>query len=517
MNTNSRTYNSISNTMYGIITQTITILLSFVTRSVFIKYLSIDYLGVNGLFTNILTILSLAELGFGSAIIYSMYKPLAENDVSLLSALMALYSKVYKVIGCVVAIIGISIIPFLDVIIKNPPEVGSIKIIYILFLINSVSSYFFAYKRAIIQADQKQRVISKNRLLFSMFKMCAQISILIITKSYILFLAIQILFTLLENLVISRIANKLYPFLKGKSTKSLSGKETREIWTNVKALMIYKIGSTILDGTDNIIISTYIGVSSVGLLSNYTLIIGSVSMLLVQLSSAITGSVGNYMAKENSDKQEELLYKITFVYYIFYGYSFVALFLLLNPFITLWIGEKYLLSNPTVFVMSINWYIYGMISPVWTFRSTLGLFVHGKYRPAISAVINVGVSIILAKELGVIGVLLGTTITRLVTNSWYDPYIVYKHGLKASPVKYYLIQVKYAVTLLVVSCMLSYGFSMLPSLNIITFIVRIIVILLIMPLVTWLVFHKRDEFNYLIEILKRIITTGYKKFKSIFS
>lgn len=511
MNSNSRTYNSISNTIYGIVTQTATVLLSFVTRSVFIKYLSIEYLGVNGLFTNILTILSLAELGFGTAIIYSMYKPLADNDTSLLSALMMLYSRVYKTIGFVVGLLGILIIPFLNTIIKDAPDVGSIKLIYILFLLNSVSSYFFAYKRAIIQADQKQRVISKNKLLFSIFKMCAQILILVVTNSYILFLIIQIVSTFLENLVISHIANKMYPFLKETNFYSLNKQETKVIWTNVKALMIYKVGSTILDGTDNIIISTFIGVSSVGLLSNYTLIIGSVSMLLAQLTSAITGSVGNYMAKESSEKKEELLYKITFVYFIFYGYSFVFLFVLLNPFITIWIGNKYLLSKAVVLVLSINWYIYGMISPVWTFRSTLGLFVHGKYRPAISAIINVVVSIIFAMKFGVIGVLLGTTLTRLITNSWYDPYIVYKHGLHTSPLKYYLIQIKYAITLLIIIGILNFGFSFIPSVNIVTFIIRIIVIILVMPLVTWLGFHKRDEFSYLIVLAKKIIKSGKNK------
>jgi len=485
-----------------------TILLSFVTRSVFIKYLSIDYLGVNGLFTNILTILSLAELGFGSAIIYSLYKPLAENDTSLLSALMKLYSKVYKIIGCVVAILGFTIIPFLDVIIKNTPEVGSIKLIYILFLLNSVSSYFFAYKRAIIQADQNQRIISKTKLLFSIFKMCAQISILIISSSYVLFLIVQILFTFLENLVISRIANKLYPFLKERDSYSLSEKETKEIWTNVKALMIYKIGSTILDGTDNIIISTVIGVSAVGILSNYTLIIGSVSMLLVQLTSAISGSVGNYMAKESLDKREDLLDKLTFIFYIFYGLSVVALYMLLNPFITLWVGDEYLLPQSTVLILAVNWYIYGMINPIWTFRTSMGLFVHGKFRPVVSAVMNLVISIVLAHKIGIVGVLLGTTITRLLTNSWFDPVIVFRYGLKRSPIPYFIRQIKYAISLVVICIILTYFFSVLPNISIGILIIKIGVIIIVVPLYIIILNFRTKEFKYFIGLVSRLLLKG---------
>lgn len=505
MNSNSRTYNSISNSIYGILTQIITIVLSFITRSVFIKYLSIEYLGVNGLFTNILTILSLAELGFGSAIIYSMYKPLADNDTALLAALMKLYSRVYKIIGCIVGVLGLLIIPFLDVIVKDVAEINSLKLIYALFLLNSVSSYFFAYKRAIIQADQKQRLISKNKLMFSLLKMCAQISILVFTRSYVIFLIVQIVVTLAENIVISHIASKLYPFLKEDNTYSLTKDESSKIWTNVKALMIYKVGSTVLDGTDNIIISAIIGVGSVGLLSNYTLIIGSVSMILVQLSSAISGSVGNFVAKESTDKQEELLKKISFVYFIFYGYSFIALYTLLNPFITLWIGQEYLLSQKIVFVLAINWYIYGMITPIWTFRSTLGLFVHGKYRPIVSAIINVVVSILLAYKLGIIGVLLGTTATRVVTNSWYDPYIVYKHGLKKSPLKYYSVQIKYASLTLMIALVLKKGFLLLPSVNIFTFAFMLLSLILILPAITYGLFRRNNEYIYIAGIVKRLV------------
>ena len=187
MKETSRSQNSIRNTVYGITTQVLTVLISFITRTVFIKYLSVEYLGVNGLFTNILTVLSLAELGFGGAMVYSMYQPLAIKDYKVLKALMHFYSKIYKVIGLSVCILGLLLVPFLNLLIKDTPNISNLTIIYIFFLLNTVASYFFAYKRSILQADQKQYIISKNHLIFNVLKSVAQIIILILFENYLLF------------------------------------------------------------------------------------------------------------------------------------------------------------------------------------------------------------------------------------------------------------------------------------------------------------------------------------------
>ena len=248
---------------------------------------------------------------------------------------------------------------------------------------------------------------------------------------------IQIICTFAENYLVSRKADKLYPYLKEYKKEKLEKSEIKTIFNNVKALMIYKLGSTILDGTDNIIISAFLGVAWVGKLSNYTLILGALSMVTYQFTNAVTASVGNFIVKESKERQEFLLKTITFANFLIYGFSFVCLVTLMNPFIELWIGKEYLLDMQTVFIISLNWYIFGMMNSIWTFRSTMGLFVHGQYRPAISAIINVVISLMLVEQMGLLGVLLGTTITRFVTNVWYDPLIVYKHGLQKSVKNYY--------------------------------------------------------------------------------
>ena len=505
MNKDSRTKNSLRNIFVGIAGQVLTIFLNFFSRSVFISILGTEYLGVNGLFSNILTILSLAELGVGSAIVYSMYKPIAENDKNTLNALMNLYSKSYKIVGVSIAGVGVLIIPFMDIIIKDNKSINNLTLIYLLFLCNTVVSYFYSYKRSIITADQREYINSMYRYSFNIIKIILQIIILYLTRSFILYLIIQIFCTLCENIAISIKSNKLYPFIIKDNKAILEKSMKRDIFKNIKALMIYKVCSIMLDGTDNIIISAFVGVASVGLLSNYTLIIGSVSMILNQIFTSITASVGNVIGKEDNKKQEEIFYIIFFSTFLFYGFSSVCLLILLNPFITLWIGEQYVLSQFTVLVLVINFYIYGMQNAVWTYRGTMGLFVYGKYRPLFSAVINVITSVILVKHIGLIGVLLGTTITRVITNVWYDPIIIFKYGFKKSTLPYYKEYMRYFFILIVASITALFFSKVFIVNKLISFIAKILICILSTLIIFIISFFKRKEFKYLLNSIKSFI------------
>lgn len=504
MNKDSRTKNSIRNIIVGIVGQVLTIFLNFFSRAVFISILGTEYLGINGLFSNILTILSLAELGVGSAIVYSMYKPIAEDDKNTLNALMNLYSKAYRIIGISITIVGISIIPFIDMIIKDKPDINNLELIYFMFLCNTVVSYFYSYKRSIITADQREYINLIYRYSFNSIKIILQIIILYMTRNFILYLTIQIFCTIGENIAISIKANKLYPFLRQGNKESLDKTTKMDIFKNIKALMIYKVCSIMLDGTDNIIISAFVGVTSVGLLSNYTLIIGSVSMVLTQIFSAITASVGNIIGKENNEKQEEIFNIILFSSFLFYGFSSVCLLVLLNPFISLWIGEQYILSPLIVLVLVINFYIYGMQNAVWTYRGTMGLFIYGKYRPLFSAVINIVISVILAKYIGLIGALLGTTITRVITNVWYDPIIIFKYGFKKSTMPYYKVYIQYFIILIFTFISTIFLISNISGNGLISFIIKISICILSTAIIFIISFCKRMEFKYLFNSLRRL-------------
>lgn len=449
MNDESRLVNSLRNTMFSIIGQGASILLSFAVRFVFIRCLQTEYLGLNGLFTSVLSILSLAELGVGTAIVYSMYKPIAERDEEKISILMRLYSKVYAVIGTVVAVLGVLISPFLGSLIKDMPDLPGLQGIYFIFLFDTVASYFLGYKRSLITADQRESVLSVNHLLFMAVKGVAQIASLLLLKNFHIYLFIQVACTVGENIRVAFLVNKLYPFLKKhRKAPRLPAEEKKTIVENVKALFIYKAATVLLGGIDNLIISSQIGVICVAMYSNYTLVVNSLFNVINMVTTSITASIGNFVATETKDSQKGLFEKVVFVVFLLFGFAAVCLCALLNPFVELYCGKELLLSNNAVVIIVVNFFIVGMMSPIWTFRSTMGLFIYGRWRPVISAVLNFVLSMLFAQWWGIEGVLIATAVSRITTNLWFDPYIVYKKGWGKSPKEYYLLFLKY--TLIVV-------------------------------------------------------------------
>ena len=510
VNHKSRIENSIRNSFLGITVQVTNVLLGFIVRSVFIRCLNAEYLGVNGLFSNILTMLSLAEMGVGSAIIYNMYKPIADDDEIQIAKLMNFYRQAYICIGCVVAAIGLCITPFLKILINNQSNISNLTIIYLLYLSNTVFSYFFAYKRSIFSADQRESVLHIFRLIFYVIRSVLQIACLLLLHNFIIYLIIQIACTFFENIFVSLYADKEYPFFNKCKRVRLTKQEKKPIIENVKALFIYKIGSTALDGTDNIIITAFDGIINVGIYSNYTLITNSVQLLLSQVSNSLSGSVGNFVAKEKESRFEKLLKRITFLNFVIYGGAFVVLIACLSPFIELWAGKTYMLSFEVVFVHCLNLYIYGMMNSIWTFRSAMGLFVYGKWRPLVSAVINIITSIWWGNYWGILGVLLGTTFARIITNVWFDPYIVYKHGLKKSPRNYYKQWLGYFSIILILTFIIRLinEWVQFTGLGLLAFNVILSPVLFISTLIIF--FRKTSDFKYFLDIVKNIVINQSK-------
>ena len=511
MNTSSRLENSAKNTLIGSITQVINIFLGLLVRTVFIRCLSAEYLGVNGFFSNVLTILSLAELGVGGAIIFHMYKPVAQNDTLQIAKLMNLYKTAYRIIGSTILVVGLSIVPFLDYIIKDKKGINDLTGIYLLFLLNTVVSYFFAFKKSIFSADQRERVLHLLKFIFVVIRSLLQILVLYLFKDFYLYLIIQILCTLSENVAASYLADRQYSFLKKYRKERLDKVTKKVIFNDIKALFIYKLGATALDGTDNIIISATNGVVSVGLLSNYSLVTGSLSMLLSQVSGSITGSVGNFVAKEEKTKQEKLFNNLFFCYYILYGMTFVVMMGTISTFVQWWAGDDYVLSKSIVFIHLLNLYIYGMMGPVWTYRSTMGLFRYGKWRPLISAVINLVISIWWAHLFGLIGVLLGTTFTRIVTNVWFDPYIVFKYGFHNNPLSFYSQWISKLIVVIIDICIVQF-FSNFIFLKGITGIFVYAMISALIFIISIIIFYGRDDsYVYFLGLIQRIKNRGMRK------
>ncbi len=456
MNTNSRLSNSIKNISFGLFAQLTQMILGFVSRTIFINYLAIEYLGVNGLFSNILTLLSLTELGITSAVMYSLYKPLAEKDEKKLAGLVHFTAKIYRNIALIIAALGLLLVPFLHQIVENPPQQlkEDLIIIYLLFLFNTVSSYFLQYKAGLLHADQKSYVVSKNNILIFMVQNGLQILVLVLFQNFIFYLIIQSVMQLTGNLLISQKVNKLYPFLQKYKSETIDAEIKDKIYSNVKSTGIVKISGLLVNSTDNIILNYFSGLAMVGLLSNYILLIGLASGLIMQVFANIKGSIANINAIESHEKKIETFTTVNFANFWIYGWVAVSIIFLLNDFIQIWIGSRFVLSLPAVIALALNFYMYGMQNAVWTFKSTFGIFKQGRFVVLCTAALNLVLSFWFGSYYGLEGILFATATARLLTNCWFDPYLVYTLALKINPVLYLKKYLFYIVVLTVVLALL---------------------------------------------------------------
>ncbi|MBQ4120200.1 MAG: oligosaccharide flippase family protein [Clostridia bacterium] len=493
---------SLTNIMTGLAGQLFLTITGFVTRTVFISQLGSTYLGVSGLFSNVLTILSFAELGIGQAIVFSLYKPIAENDQEKICTLMDLYAKVYRALFFIVLILGFAILPFLPYIIADIDAVPHIRIIYSMYVANSAFSYLFSYRSTFITATQNNHIINIFNILSSLFLSVSQIATLYLFKNYFVYLSLQIGFGVLTNFVIYIYSNKKFPFLKNKNAKPLPKEEFNSIKKNVGALVIYKIGTIALNSTDNIIISAFIGIKTVGYYSNYHLLEISVRGVLSTIFGNLTASIGNLNASDDDDQKYFMFNVINLATFWFYGVCSICLLICMTPFVKVWIGEEYLLSFPVVAIMCANFYVAGMLFSSFNYRQTMGLFTKGKLRPIISAIINLVVSIVLAQVWGLTGVFVGTIIARLTTNAWYDPYLVFKYGLKKSPAKYFIDYIMKALILIATAILCLFVTSYIPDINIFTVLLKAIVTFIISNGVILVVNFRTKEFKYLLGVVK---------------
>lgn len=507
----SRSKKSLKNILYAFTGQFFGLIISFFSRIVFINILGSEYLGLNGLFSNILMVLALAELGVGEAITYSLYKPLAEKNEKKCISLMQLYKRFYTFIGIIILVLGLCILPFLPYFINDIPEISNINYIYILFLINTSISYFFSYKRNLIIADQRRYIATFYRYLFYFILNISQIIFLIITHNYILFLIIQIICTLLENIFVSFKANRLYPFLLKKDKVLLDEESKKSIIKNIRAMMMHKVGSVIVNSTDNIILSKYVGLNAVGLYSNYYLITNSLNVIFSQLYNSIRASVGNLCVDDDKEKQYKVFEKIYFISFWLYSFSSICLICLLNDFIKIWIGKEYILNFSIVLIIVLNFYVYGMRKVTLVFKEAYGLFYNDRWKPVFEAVINLISSIILANYLGILGVFLGTLISSISVCLWVEPYVLFKYGFKKKVYMYFKDYIKYSFIFLTSGFFTYFICSYIDGNLYIIFLIKIVLCLTIPNLIVFLLFHKNEYYIYYIDLMKSIIKKIIKR------
>ncbi len=495
------------NVKFAVVSQAALVLINFVVRKVFVMTLGEEYLGLSGLFSDILSMLSLAELGFGTSVTFSLYKPLATGDTEKIKSLMRVFKRAYQFVGAFILIAGMVLTPFLRVFLKEIPQdipYTDIQWIYILNVINSGGSYFFIYKATLLFADQKKYVEMIITIFAKVIAGILQIAVLLMTKNYFLYLTVMICATFLQNFLVSLQTDRIYPFLKEKEVKALGEEDKKTLKKNVSANVFHKVGYVAVYSTDSLLMAKFAGVAAVGLYSNYMLIRKALLNVIDLLFVSLAASMGNLNASESDERKREVYGYVFFFSAWMFGFICICLWCLFNPFISLWLGKEYLLSDLIVLLITANFYMYCMRMPVNNTKEAMGLFWNDRYKPIAEVAVNLVVSILLGRYLGIVGVLLGTLISTVTVPFLVEPYVVYRHGLKMKAYLYYLQYFKYTgITLL--NCALTWWLCGFTTSGIVGFLCKMLICAVVPNLVYLIIYGRTKEFRYIKETVLRIV------------
>ena len=434
----SRSKRTAQNAVVGFAYQTLSMILSFASRTVFIRTLGNEYLGLNGIFSDVLTLLSMADLGFSTAMAFSFYKPLAEDNKEEIASLIAFYKKVYNTIALVVLGLGLCCIPFLGYIVNTDKEIPHLTVYYLFSLAGVVISYLFVYKTTLLTADQKNYKLVNIRMVTNTLKTVLQILVLILFHNYILYLAIGTGISLINNLIASHKTEQEYPYIKNPKSNALVEKDLKAgIIENMKSVFIYKVSTTVFSATDNIIISMVVSTAAVGLYGNY--LMPSQKLLLIEqiVFSAMTASIGNVIAKENAEKKYTIFMAIQSLSLILCGIITTCYAALADDLILVWLGSDFKMPVLVVIAVTINAYFSCALQPLWLYRDASGLYRKTKYIMLVATIENIVLSFVLGKFLGVAGIVFATAISRITTYVWYEPKLLFREYFEKSSIQYF--------------------------------------------------------------------------------
>ena len=507
-----RVQSAAKNIAFGQIGNLITQLLGFVLRGIFIAHLGDTLNGVNALYTSILSVLSMAELGIGTALNYSLYKPVAEKDYEKIKSYMLLYKKAYRVIGLVIAVLGLAISPFLPYLVKQPEgvTVRDLTLYYFIFLFNTVSSYFVAYKYSLVNAEQKNYIQTNIITITKMITVSLQIIVILTTGNFYFYLLTAAAVELLQKIFVSIYLNRMYPYLKEKDVQKLTKEETGEIVRKTKALVYHKVGDVARLQTDSMIISGFISVTVGGFVDNYKMVLNSAANVVNIIFNSVLSSFGNLIATESKEKQYRLFKVYRFAACWIYGFASIGFAMLLTPLIQLWLGEEKVLTFFVVLCIIIDFYFKGERIVLSNFKTAAGVFEQDKYLSLIQGVVNLIISILLVQKIGVAGVYIGTIISGLIANIT-KPVIIYRVILE-KPVKEYFVDFfKFILVLAAVfELLLGIKAFVMKEVTIITFAVMFVVTSVVFNGIFLLLFGRTEEFGYLFGIVKGKLRIGSK-------
>ncbi|MBQ6426125.1 MAG: hypothetical protein IJJ92_04975 [Clostridia bacterium] len=519
MASKSRVKNSILNLVTGFGGHILTLVLDFVVRTVFIYTLGKQYLGINGLFSDILSMLSLANLGIGTAIVYRLYEPLAKKDLHRVRVLVKFYRQAYTAIGFIIFGLGLLTIPFLPVLIKDYSTLAERGInatqLFILFLLNSATSYWFlAYRTSVINANQERYLIQVFNAVTHILTCIAKILILAFVKDFMIYTAVGIGIGIAVSLARGIFAKRRHPeFFKTEEAR-LGKQEISDMLKDCGALFVYKTNRVVIKASDTMVLSAFIGLETVGMYSNYLLFYKTCITLFGQILDSFRASLGNLYATSTVEKRYRFFKIVNYLMAIVFGTAAVGIAVCSNELITMWIGNSFVIPQPMPILIGIELFFAGILDSLGQVRHVSGVFRQMWFRPVLSAIVNIIVSVILAQYWGVCGVTVGTIAAFVLTNYIIDPHLIYKYTFEDyKPVSdYYKKSLSY-LAILSITCVVDMFICshFLTNHGWLSVAVHILITGVSVPAVFMVLYWKTDECKYLIELVKRILLKAKKK------
>lgn len=482
--------------------------MQFVGRKIFLANLAVEYLGISGLFANILSVLSLAELGADSAFVYALYKPLKDNDTKKIYSLLKYFRRVYLGITVVVYTCGIALVPVLKFIINFDSSVGitirDYAIYYIVYLTNTTVTYLAAHYTTLLKANQDDRTIRFSSLLTNIVMQALQMVVLCVWQSFALYICVMLITTCINTVVIVIVTKRRYSDCFRPHEKVEINKE--EINRKVISTFLYKIGAVLVNNLDNVLISVLVGTTAVGLYSNYWTIISAIQGMIAILSASLLSGLGNLFTTHEVEHQRNIFSIQLLLYHLIGAIGGIGFGLLLNDFVGIWVGKEYCMDNTIAIILAVNFYIVNSTAPIWMVREANGLFERVKYLMFIRAGVNLALSWILGKYFGVFGILLATGISLILTSFWYEPSIIFKSVFNISSWFYWKQQIRYFLSTVVALICSVLVINILPE-GLIGFMLKGCTILLIVPIcfivVNWKMDSMKNAISFLYGSVKR--------------
>ncbi len=496
------------NIAFGYVGQMATALMSFILRTIFIQNISESLLGVNSTYGNVLSLLSMAELGIGTALNFALYRPVAEKNTEKIKSYMQMYRRAYTFIALVIAGVGLVLVPFLPVLVKNPGVSNTeLTLYYLIFLFNTVSTYFVAYKYSLCNAEQRNYVQTNINTITKIITVALQIAV-VMTKNFLLYLLTDMFVQLAQKFFVNWYLNRMYPFLLDKKVTPLSKEESGEVWKKTRALVLHRVGDVARLQTDSLIISSFIEVAVAGVVDNYTMVMNTVTNFVNIIFNSVISGFGNLIATEGKDRQFELFRVYRFFASWVYGFAVTGFFVLLTPLIRLWLGDAWILPGSAVTLILVDLYFKGDRIVLSNFKTAAGVFEQDKYLAIIQGIVNLILSIWLVQTIGLPGIYVGTVVSGLIANVT-KPIIIYRVCFDLSPWGYFADSCKYTVsTALTCAACYAIGRFVIADLTILRWLLMVVIITVLFNGIFFLLYGRSKECRYVLGYVRSKLQRG---------